>query len=189
MVTKMPTPITHTILKLQGCLDVLKRLDYSNGVATNYDNINWQNQDENYLRVIINSFSLRVHVHSKQVLDTCIPVCQRFKATHTASLIIYELLPWFISHQAIWCADFPKGVEQVAIYTTPPANFDQIKNGVSTHYFVAMNTAAMFYKPSTAQFVDQWGRSGQKFRAFLTPSPEILTKSEREEIDKVVQRR
>jgi hypothetical protein len=179
---------THNIETGQGCWEILYRLNYSNGVATDYDNIKWHKQDEDYFEVTIGISTVRVRALCKQALETCIPVCQKNEATYTVSRIIYEMLPWFISHQAIWYADFPKGAEQVAIYTTPPTDFDQIKKGLSIHYFVAMNTAALFYKPSTAQFIDQWGSSGMNFKAMLTPSSEILTPSERAEKDRGMQR-
>jgi hypothetical protein len=180
-------PTTLKRVKAVGKFD--HRLTYSDGVATDYDFIKWQKQDENYYKATIGSSTVRVHAYCKQTLETCVPICQRFGATYAVSRIIYEMLPWFVSHQAIWYADFPKEAEQVAIYVTPPSDFDQIKNGISTHYFMAMNTAALFYKPSTAKFVDQEGRIGMKFKAMLTPTPEILTSSERDEIQRAMQTR
>ncbi len=168
----------HNIEAGQGCWEVLYRLNYSDGIAVNYDDVKWQKEDEKYFRATIGTSSVKVHTYSKQALETSISYCQRFKATHAVSRIIYEMLPWFISHQAIWFTDLPKEAEQVAIYTTPPTAMDEIKNGVSIHYFIAEMAAALFYKPNTAKFVDQWGRSGMRFKAMLQPSPDILTPSE-----------
>jgi len=192
----------------EGSLEVLKRLNYSNGAATDYDNISWQEQDESQVQATIGSSVLLIPAESKWFLDTIIPSCQKRGATYEVSQIISEMLAWFLSHRAIFFINHPTDAGTVDIYNSPPSTVPRMRGAtpyfpsladfhspapddwfsdrISASYFVAMAAVAAFNKLETSVFIKEQEKSGKNFIAVLLPSSEILSQNEIDEIQRSI---